>query len=377
MKRALNSISVLLMVCVMHARPADSCANDPSFKFNVGAWKERSCPWLTTEAKKSMFCNKMDTSGTSLVKDGCPVACGNCPSADQSGNTDATGMGLVKKNQQQTSEVDNIFVQTTPHQNAQECTLVVQNLLRFYSDEEIFACILNPIDANGDDNCILPLILTLNQKNILKDKFDTGQLVSAISTLQFGEDFEVSSDEIRIPSNIENFSFGSRNSNNGRNQQFFGKKKIEGDKNVLVVKVRDSQNRAVPDTTDQISDNVFGTSGDPLNLKSQMNACSFDKVDMVPGEAGIHTKSPGVIEVQINMSLVGNGRFTIMNAVTLAVQQLLEQALPAQYDNVMYVLENCYGADCNWGAYANRNSWLSVYQKHHYKQVAVQLHGKF
>ena len=98
---------------------------------------------------------------------------------------------------------------------------------------------------------------------------------------------------------------------------------------------------------------------------------------MVPGEAGVHTKSPGVIEVQINMSLVGNGRFTITNAVTLAVQQLLEQALPAQYDNVMYALENCYGVDCIRGAYANRNSWLSVYQKHHYKQVAVQLHGKF
>ena len=163
----------------------------------------------------------------------------------------------------------------------------------------IFACILNPIVANGDDNCIvLPLRFTLNQKNILKAKFDTGQLVSAIyfeSSIWRRFRTFIWWDSSGIPStNIDTFSFGTRDNNNGRNL-FFGKNQIEGYKNVLVVKVKDTQrNRALQDTTDQISDDAFGTNGDPLNLKSQTNAC-------FPGEAGVHTKSPGVIEVQTNI----------------------------------------------------------------------------
>ena len=36
-------------------------------------------------------------------------------------------------------------------------------------------------------------------------------------------------------------------------------------------------------------------------------------------------------------------------------------SLPGDYQQVMYVVEDCYGDDCGWAAYAYVNSWNSVY----------------
>ena len=121
------------------------------------------------------------------------------------------------------------------------------------------------------------------------------------------------------------------------------------------------------------SDEVFGTGVDPVNLKSSLEECSWDKMTVLPGIGDTNEVATGVIEVDIGVPLEGNSRSTIRNAVTTAVTNKLGHSLPGPYDYVLYSLQGCY-LDCGWAAYAYINSWNSVYQGVYYKRPGVLVH---
>ena len=128
------------------------------------------------------------------------------------------------------------------------------------------------------------------------------------------------------------------------------------------------------------SDEVFGTGNDPVNLKSGLEECSFNKLTVVPGLVIQNDATPdmevatGVIEVTIDVPLDGSSNGAIRNAVTTKVQEKLGYNLPGPYDYVLYSLEGCYGGDCGWAAYAYINSWNSVYQNVYYRRPGVLMH---
>lgn len=152
----------------------------------------------------------------------------------------------------------------------------------------------------------------------------------------------------------------------------------EGSKPFLVVRVTDSNGLVHPDSPDTISDKIFGTYGDQINIKSQFEACSHGKLQ-VTNEYTVDISdelvAPGVIEIDIPISLIGNNRRAIRTEMIKATQAKLGLTLPGPFQNVMYVLEGCY-TDCGWAAYAYVNGWLSIYQGDNYKYVSVQMHGK-
>ena len=258
---------------------------------------------------------------------------------------------------------------------SRKCTIVVQDYLRLNDDGDdskdfSFECILDPLDAEGGANTIVPLHMSNEQQQILTDMFLNGDFVSASSTLILDQDMRISLEGVFIPSQRATFKFGE-SANKGTRRHL---SRTEGDKPFLVVKVADSEGRKSRDSTDHISDKIFGTYGDQMTLKSQMEACSYGKLGVIAGNGDQHEVSPGVIEVTIDKSLVGNGRWAIRDAVTQEVQLLLGHALPGPYAHVMYILEGCY-TECGWAAYAARNSWLSVYQGSYYQMVGVLIHG--
>jgi hypothetical protein len=127
-----------------------------------------------------------------------------------------------------------------------------------------------------------------------------------------------------------------------------------------------------------MSDNVFGTGNDQVNLKSQMFDCSHGQLNIIPGPVNEPSAriadAPGVIEVSIPISF-NNTRGTVRNAITTAVQNKLGLTLPGPYDQVMYSVKGCYyPGDCGWAAYAYINSWNSVYQGNYYYMTGVQMH---
>jgi hypothetical protein len=119
---------------------------------------------------------------------------------------------------------------------------------------------------------------------------------------------------------------------------------------------------------------VFGTGSDVNNLKSGLEKCSWNQINVVVGNNDENEVATGVIEVNIGISLDGSSKDQIRNAVTTAVQTKLGITLPGPYDYVLYSLENCYGSDCGWAAYAYLNYWNSVYQNHYYKMPGVLMH---
>ncbi len=255
-----------------------------------------------------------------------------------------------------------------------ECTIVVQDFVRLDNDgnDVAFECVLDPLDAEGSANTIVPLRISDEQQQILTDMFHNGDFVSDSSTLILDQAIQISFEGVFIPYERKTFNFNKMVDDGARRHL----SRTVGDKPYLVVKVTDSEGRKRGESTDQISDDIFGTYGDQMTLKSQMEACSYGKLGITAGVGDQHESSPGVIEVTIDKSLVGNSRWTIRQAVTHEVQSLLGHTLPGPYENVMYVLEGCY-SDCGWAAYAFVNSWLSVYQGRYYKMVGVQMHGKF
>lgn len=162
-----------------------------------------------------------------------------------------------------------------------------------------------------------------------------------------------------------------------RNLQSFGSH--TGNKPMLVVKVTDVNGLAPDETPAVISDDVFGTLGDSVTLKSQLYACSMGRLTVIAGDnnSGRINQSvydaPGVVSVTIDVSLTANTPGVIRNAVTKAVQNKLGVTLPGPYKNVIYVLQKCYG-ECGWAAYAILNGWNSVYVGDNYKFVGVTMH---
>ena len=242
-------------------------------------------------------------------------------------------------------------------------------------DSPRLECELDPIDADGISGITAPLLFEEEgEEKAAMAKYESGEITSNESTLLFSKGIKLSSDGVHIPFNTEIVIGNKIKKAKRRNLAT-----VTGTKPILVVKVTDNRGLALSESTNTISDDVFGTSGDRLNLKSHMSACSFGKLNIVPGDAGRHTAtaSPGVIEVTIPISLKQtNSRKPVRDAITAAVSQKLGFSLPGPYQQVMYLVENCYGSDCQWAAYAFLNGWLSVYRAQNYKYSAVQMHGK-
>ena len=156
---------------------------------------------------------------------------------------------------------------------------------------------------------------------------------------------------------------------------------VTGQKKALVVRVSDKSSRKPTDEPAQMSDKVFGTDGDPINLKSQLSNCSAEKLTITNDQDGsgyspsFEMKAPGVIEVSIDVDLQTAANDSVVeNAITTAVQTFTSMTLPGAFDYVLYVIEGCYHNDCGWAGYAYIGSWLSVYVNNYYGMPDVTVH---
>eukprot|EP00956_Cyclotella_meneghiniana_P000243 scaffold308_cov52-Cyclotella_meneghiniana.AAC.2 len=88
-----------------------------------------------------------------------------------------------------------------------------------------------------------------------------------------------------------------------------------GTRSVLAVRVIASDGQYGFDEA-TLSDDVFGTFGDPVNLVSQYKACSFDQLNFVPAEDP--QISSGVVTISVDTSTT-EGDDAVRNAVTSAI----------------------------------------------------------
>jgi len=260
---------------------------------------------------------------------------------------------------------------------ASECTIMVASDIRIlegaweYLEEDSFECEMDPEDMDMESGQFLPLRTSPAQLAYLNKMLKDGDLIPGESQLVHGDNVVFNSDGLYVPPGLDIETHVRRNVNKRRKLA-----NTIGIKPILVVKVTDSGGLARDETPALIGDDIFGTITDPVNLASQMKACSFGQLDIVPGAISPSTgaeAAPGVIEVTVPISLTDNDRYAIHNAVTSAVNAKLGISLPGPYEQVMYVIEKCY-VNCGYAAYAYVNSWMSVYVDRYYMQVAIQMH---
>jgi Gametolysin peptidase M11/Divergent InlB B-repeat domain len=135
---------------------------------------------------------------------------------------------------------------------------------------------------------------------------------------------------------------------------------------VLHITALDSHTSASPS---ELSDSVFGTFGDPVNLASQYNACSYGKKTFLPATGADIVD--GVAQITIGINAVGASRTTVMNAATNAANTLLG-SLSGQFDHVMYALPP--GTADSWIAYGYFNYYPTVYNDNWATKVSAQMH---
>ena len=162
---------------------------------------------------------------------------------------------------------------------------------------------------------------------------------------------------------------------------------ITGNKYVLVVIVNTNDHAFNPskyatfvNKAATVSDDVFGSGSDIVNMASQFAACSFGALDIIPepnpkwiSQTGqtfstadllAVEAAPGVVEVDIGIDIDGPSESEIRNAFySTAITKMDENNLkgltfPGPFDHVIYVRHACYGS-CGWAACEYPNFFCS------------------
>jgi len=260
---------------------------------------------------------------------------------------------------------------------SQACTIVVADALAIKPGEnhapEIM-CKMNPSDMGGHANLVRIIEGTDQQKKDLLDMWESNEIRSGKSKLNHGLGAYFDDECIALPADLDvkiNISHGP-----DRRQL----SSTMGDTPILAVRVTDKYGRSVSEDAANVSSNIFGTDAghvDTVNLKSQLEACSFGQVQVLAGVGDENEAAPGVIEVSIDEALEdGEDLFVhsytvVWNAVVAAVEDLLEESLPGPYQHVMVIMPPC--EDCWFAAWAFFAEWGSLFQGSYYSYPNTQL----
>jgi hypothetical protein len=145
-----------------------------------------------------------------------------------------------------------------------------------------------------------------------------------------------------------------------------------GTKTVLVLRV-DAQDSRTSATEAELADDVFGTSGDQLNLKSQYFACSDGKLTFVPLKSNSIVGSDGVYTVKLpKLAVNGMNDGSLLTEVINAASSSLGARIDTIASHVMVCLPP--GTQGNWVAYGYFNSYLTVYNDEWCRFPSAQMH---
>lgn len=148
---------------------------------------------------------------------------------------------------------------------------------------------------------------------------------------------------------------------------------VTGTKKTLVLRVN-APDVSTTASLSELSDSIFGTSGDPVNLRSQYKACSFNKLDFEPvngaSSSGVQVTN-GAYDVFISQVVTNVDNGIVRDAVITAGNTALGN-MESQYNHVIQCIPS--GTSGGWLAYAYLNYYLSVYNDNWCTFVSAQMH---
>jgi hypothetical protein len=152
---------------------------------------------------------------------------------------------------------------------------------------------------------------------------------------------------------------------------FWNRRLRTGTKRVLVLRAVASDKFTTASEV-ELSDDIFGTSGDVINLKTQYRSCSDNQLIFEPLTTNSLVGTDGVYTVNIPSTVVtGAADGDIVTAmVDKATADL--GSLTTLVDYVMVCVPP--GTSGGWIAYAYINYWLSVFNDNWCRYPSGQLH---
>ena len=190
--------------------------------------------------------------------------------------------------------------------------------------------------------------------SFITENFENGPFVSGETVITFSGRPMLNKSANTISSSIQDLVLTKKK--NLRKGGPFGAA-TTGDKTVLVVRVIALDASTTADEA-TLSDDVFGTHGDPVNLKTQFSKCSQGQLNFIPAVGtGI---TDGATTVSINVVSKDLDYAVIRNHVWDALKTKFSVSTPGDLaDHVMF----CY-PHLAMGLYtidAQINSWYSAY----------------
>ena len=116
--------------------------------------------------------------------------------------------------------------------------------------------------------------------------------------------------------------------------------KFAGDKQVLAIKV-DTMDAKTTISASKIRNKVFGFGDDEITFKSQLSACSYDKINFVPfngNTTGGNPISNGVVEIYVPIKVQGMSDDSDLTMEVIKLTQEKYGAIPDQFDHVLIIL---------------------------------------
>ena len=192
--------------------------------------------------------------------------------------------------------------------------------------EEAFEC-----DDGSGSNFIRMKFDDL-QVQELKDKAAKGEITYADSEIDV-EGVVVDDDNIATFPPGKQISALAREKKGPWNQDERNLQAGTGDKHFILFRVTDVDGKVYPHDAATMSDDMFGTGTDNINLKSQLDACSVGKYNVIPGSANGNGKNgydftgiesaTGVIDITIPISFNQPSRYTVKDAAVAAAKEKL------------------------------------------------------
>ena len=194
----------------------------------------------------------------------------------------------------------------------------------------------------------------------LLSKFKKGELHSAESTLMHEGAFYEGNTLVLPSESIAKAEFGHHAHSRRRRRLA-----ISGSRTYLAVRVVATDSSPTPSIS-QISDEWFGTSGDPVNYKSQIEACSYNAVTVSKFTGSGITE--GVTTVSISNTVSGTSDGVIRDAADLAVSNL---GLGSPDHTILCLPPGTSGS---WIGYAYIDWDLSVFNDNWCLYPSIQMH---
>jgi hypothetical protein len=172
--------------------------------------------------------------------------------------------------------------------------------------------------------------------------------------------------------NLKNNDGGNANRENGNgNGGNRGRNLQNVVTNVLVLRVV-AQDTSTTATETQLADDIFGASGDVVNLQSQYKACSYDQLQFNAVISNTEVGSDGVYTVFLPATAITGASDSAIRIAAVDEATANLGTLTNVADHVMVCLPP--GTTGGWIAYAFINHWLSVYNDIWCGYPSAQIH---